>query len=110
MSYNGYGPSLADQGYSASDLEDLERDKAEAWWRNQNQTGWALPAGKAYDYRVSFHLWSNGGTSACGKWEAPVGGFEAFPVSGQQCSVCERHEAKFPDRYAIPSALKGTHD
>jgi hypothetical protein len=99
---NGYGPSLADQGYSASDVDDLCTERAEQWWRNQTQTGWALPQGRENDFRVSFHIWSGGGKSACGKWAAPLTSFEATPVQGQQCATCERHERTHPDAYAWP--------
>lgn len=108
MTWSGYGPSLADQGYSASDLEDLEIERAEQWWRNETQTGWALPAGRENDFRVLFHPWSRGGKSACGKWEAPHNFvYDAFPVQGQQCAVCERHEAAHPEMYAWPDAARG---
>lgn len=100
---NGYGPSLADQGYSMADVDDLYIEQAEQCWRNETRTGWALPQGRENDFRVSFHIWSGGGKSACGRWDAPTNStFEAAPVNGQQCATCERHEMSHPGAYAWP--------
>jgi hypothetical protein len=91
----GYGPSLADQGYSQSDIADLDKERAEQSRRNCTRTGWALPEGMENDYRAREHLFNGGGMSACGRWPTPRNAnFEASPITGNGCSECVRHDPR----------------
>lgn len=100
MYNSGYGPSLQDLGYGPRDLEESHLDAAEQTWRNHSRTGWALPQGLEDDMRASFHIFSQGGRSACGKWEAPFNAsFEATPINGQMCVRCASAARAHPEHY-----------
>lgn len=101
---HGYGPTLADQGYSIGDVRDAEQEAFENRQRQIDRTGWAFPMGLECDLRTREHYFFKGGRSACGKWSAPVGyQFSATPLNGHQCMKCwKRIGSGYP--------LTGRHD
>ena len=92
----GYGPSLLDLGYDQGDLDEAYLRNAEAHWRNENRTGWALPTGLENDLRAHFHYFNGGNFSLCGKHATPWRAiFDDAPPPHYSCKKC-KHRAPRP--------------